>query len=155
MIGGLVISGRIRETFIGDKLREIMAKQNITNVELARMTGLSVTTISRLRNNQNGINGGTLMKISRVLGVPLDVFEEGNTGLAMNTLALKGLEGLPRETADAVINAIGNKRKLEYVIAGIRLSEESNLNPDEIITVVLNYENLVNSIGGKGRGSIK
>lgn len=123
---------------IGDKLTEIMRKQNVSVTELADATGLRINTISRLKNNQNGVSGGSLLKICEVLGVSAAVFEDGNEELMLNTMIVKALSELSEDIVDVIIDALGDKRKLEFMLEGIKIADEFSLTAEECHAILTN-----------------
>jgi transcriptional regulator with XRE-family HTH domain len=56
---------------IGEKLRNLRKKKDLTLDKLAQITGIAKATLSRIENNVVGGNYGTLKKISGALGVSL------------------------------------------------------------------------------------
>jgi len=59
---------------IGDIIRDAREKQNLTQKELAELTGLSQTGISKLELGECGPSVRTLKKITKVLGIQNKVF---------------------------------------------------------------------------------
>jgi transcriptional regulator with XRE-family HTH domain len=63
---------------IGKKIRELRSKMGLTTVTLAKKVGLSQAQVSRLENGLQGFRSHTLLKFSKVLGVPpIYFFVEG------------------------------------------------------------------------------
>lgn len=125
---------------IGDKLTGIMRKQNVSVTELADATGLTINTISRLRNNQNGVSGSSLLKICESLGVSTAVFEDGNEELMLNSMIVKALAELPEDVVNVLTDALGDKKKLEYMLMGIKVAEDFNTSPGMCYIIIKNYE---------------
>src|SRR5699024_7843861 len=59
---------------LGDQIRSIRKKQEITLKELAEKTGLSIGYISQIERNLTDPSLSTLRKISRALDVPTYLF---------------------------------------------------------------------------------
>ena len=59
---------------IGKRIAEARVNQNITQEQLEELSGLSVSTISRIENGKYAQNIETLLKLSEVLHVGLDYF---------------------------------------------------------------------------------
>ncbi len=55
--------------YIGDKLRETRKRALLTQQELAEKSGVGVTTIIRIENNQVEPHGRTIRKLAEALGV--------------------------------------------------------------------------------------
>ena len=140
MVGNTRDSEEGRGKKIGDKLTEIMRKQNVSSTELADATGLRLNTISRLRRNQNGISGSSLLKICKALGVSTAVFEDGNEDLMINTMIVNALAALPEDVVNVLTDALGDKRKLEYILMGIKVAEDFSTPADMCYTIIKNYE---------------
>lgn len=130
----------IKGKIIGEKLIKIMSKQNVTVKELSEATGLTVNTISRIRNNRNGVSGSSLDKISEALGVSTAVFEDGSEELMLNSMIVKALAGLPEDIVGILTDALGDKRKLEYILVGIKIAEDFSTPADMCYIIVKNYE---------------
>ena len=63
---------------IGKKIRELRSKMGLTTVTLAKKVRLSQAQVSRLENGLQGFRSATLLKFSKVLGVPpIYFFVEG------------------------------------------------------------------------------
>lgn len=57
---------------IGEKLKDLRKKKDLTLDKLAEITGIAKATLSRIENNVVGGNYSTLKKISDALGVSLE-----------------------------------------------------------------------------------
>ncbi len=55
---------------IGKKIRALRARMGLTTVTLAKKVRLSQAQVSRLENGLQGFRSATLLKFSKVLGVP-------------------------------------------------------------------------------------
>jgi len=58
------------ESTIGQRIAELRLERDLSQEELARAVGCSVTTISRLENGKNDPLDRTLRRVARALGVP-------------------------------------------------------------------------------------
>ena len=80
---------------IGRKIRELRSKMGLTTVTLAKKVKLSQAQVSRLENGLQGFRSATLLKFSKVLGVPPIYFfvegEETSTLKVAEELADYGL----------------------------------------------------------------
>lgn len=59
------------------KLEVEMAKQGVTVLKLASITGLSVTGISKIKNGLQNARPATIGKIAKALNVPVENLIEG------------------------------------------------------------------------------
>lgn len=64
---------KVDKVFIGDNLRRIRSEQNLSQADVSRLTGLRHGFISELESNKKEPCAGTLVKLSTVLGVSVDV----------------------------------------------------------------------------------
>jgi transcriptional regulator with XRE-family HTH domain len=65
--------------YIGDKLRDIRKRALLTQQELADKSGVGVTTIIRIENNQVEPQGRTIRKLAEALSVePHELVKEGD-----------------------------------------------------------------------------
>ena len=64
---------------IGNKLDELLKKQNVTVTELARRVGVAPTTIySIIQRNNKKVDIDVLLNIADVLGVDADYFRDSD-----------------------------------------------------------------------------
>lgn len=69
-IGGFIVG-------IGNKLDELLKKQNMTVTELARRVGVAPTTIySIIQRNNKKVDIDVLLNIADILGVDVDYFRD-------------------------------------------------------------------------------
>lgn len=62
-------------------LKQIREAIPMTQAELSRLSGISITTISSIENGFSGGATGTLLKLADALGVTVDdVIRENNNG---------------------------------------------------------------------------
>ncbi len=62
---------------IGDKVRGVRKRRMLTQEDLARKSGVGVTTIVRIERNQVEPHGRTIRKLADALGVePSDLLED-------------------------------------------------------------------------------
>jgi transcriptional regulator with XRE-family HTH domain len=64
-------------SLLGDKLREVRQKMNLTMDELARMTGLSKNFIYKIEKGHQDISSGNLLTIAKTLNVSTDYLLTG------------------------------------------------------------------------------
>ena len=55
-----------------NRIKEIMQKQKITQIDLARMTGINQAELSRIINEKKTVTLPTARKISKALGWGID-----------------------------------------------------------------------------------
>ena len=65
---------------IGQRLREIRKEKGITTYQLADMTGLKQSNISRIENGRYSTRIDILEKIADALGYEIDFVEKKNIG---------------------------------------------------------------------------
>lgn len=65
---------------IGQRLKFYREAAGLTQEVFAEMVGLGVKHVSAMERGANGVSVGTLMKASRILGVPVDYFLFGEIG---------------------------------------------------------------------------
>lgn len=70
------------EEFIGGSIRELRLARDITLSQLAEMTGLSVSFISKIERNQASPSIRALFDISRALGVTISWFFRARDGVS-------------------------------------------------------------------------
>jgi len=59
----------LASTIVERKIRETMGLRNITQVQLAEMTGLSIGTVSRIVNGKASPSSGSFLKIVKALNL--------------------------------------------------------------------------------------
>ena len=59
------------EINVGQRLRELRAKQSLSIRSLAELSGLNFNTLSLIENSKTSPSVSTLQQLSRALGVPL------------------------------------------------------------------------------------
>ncbi len=57
---------------LGDRLAELRRENGWTLEKLSKMTGVGVSTLSKVENQQNGASFDTLLKLSRGLGIKFE-----------------------------------------------------------------------------------
>ena len=63
--------------YIGDRLRDMRKRALLTQQELAEKSGVGVTTIIRIENNQVEPHGSTIRKLAEALSVePYELVKE-------------------------------------------------------------------------------
>ena len=62
-------------SFVSQKIKDLRAKANMTQEDLAEKTGLTQSHISRLESGQHSPSAVTLQKLALSLGVPLAVLD--------------------------------------------------------------------------------
>jgi transcriptional regulator with XRE-family HTH domain len=63
--------------YIGERLRDLRKRALMSQRELAKRSGVGVTTIVRIERNQVEPQGATIRKLAEALGVqPRELFED-------------------------------------------------------------------------------
>jgi transcriptional regulator with XRE-family HTH domain len=109
---------------LGNRIQEILVKKGMTQIELADKIGMSVAHVNRIINNRSEPDK-TIAKIAEALDVPIHALYSEDAQIS--ALAVKSIENLPAD----VVQALGDQRKLNYVLLGLDLSE-GELSPEEI-----------------------
>ena len=69
--GAVAANGKSLDRFIGNVIRELRLKDNLTIAEVAAQAGISRGMVSKIENGQVSTSLGTLSKIAQALGVSL------------------------------------------------------------------------------------
>ena len=117
---------------IGNTIREILDKKGMTQEELAQKMSMSLAHVNRIINGKSEPDK-TISKIAEALGVPVHALY--NEDIQITALAIENLNSLPNN----VVKALGDKKKLEYILLGLALSD-SVLSTEEIQLVVKEWE---------------
>ncbi|HZR82578.1 MAG TPA: helix-turn-helix transcriptional regulator [Candidatus Binatia bacterium] len=67
----------------GDRIREVRAKREMTQDELARASGISNGFLSDIENNNRNVSSQALLRIANALGASVDYLLRGETGGAV------------------------------------------------------------------------
>lgn len=111
---------------IGDRIQEILEKKGMTQSDLAQRVDMSLAHINRIINGKSEPDK-TVAKIAEALDVPVHALYSEDTQIS--ALAIKNLEKMPAD----IVKALGDKRKLEYVILGLEISDSDiQFSPEEI-----------------------
>lgn len=111
---------------IGDRIQEILEKKGMTQSDLAQRVDMSLAHINRIINGKSEPDK-TVVKIAEALGVPVHALYSEDAQIS--ALAIKNLEKMPAD----IVKALGDKRKLEYVILGLEISDSDiQFSPEEI-----------------------
>ncbi|NLC72388.1 MAG: helix-turn-helix transcriptional regulator [Ruminococcaceae bacterium] len=114
---------------IGKRIQEILDKKGMTQAELAELTGMSLAHINRIINGKSEPDK-TVAKIAEALDVPVHALYSEDAQIS--ALAIKNLEKLPAD----IVKAIGDRKKLDYIVLGLELSETPDVTPEEIKIIV-------------------
>lgn len=114
---------------IGKRIQEILDKKDMTQAELAELTGMSLAHINRIINGKSQPDK-TVAKIAEALDVPVHALYSEDAQIS--ALAIKNLEKLPAD----IVKAIGDRKKLDYIVLGLELSETPDVTPEEIKIIV-------------------
>jgi transcriptional regulator with XRE-family HTH domain len=111
---------------IGNRIQEILEKKGMTQADLAQRVNMSLAHINRIINGKSEPDK-TVAKIAEALDVPVHALYSEDAQIS--ALAIKNLEKMPAD----IVKALGDKRKLEYVILGLEISDSDvQFSPEEI-----------------------
>lgn len=116
---------------LGEKIKELLDKRGMRQTELARITGISKTTINSIimRNNKS-VDFSAMEKIADALGVPIEYFlESGSAGTKKEPIDTDELPEKERRFAELFISLSPSNRHTLLVIAEALLRDQSG-NPD-------------------------
>jgi transcriptional regulator with XRE-family HTH domain len=114
---------------IGNRIQEILEKKGMTQADLARKVNMSLAHINRIINGKSEPDK-TVAKIAEALDVPVHALYSEDAQIS--ALAIKNLEKLPAD----IVKALGDKRKLDYIVLGLELSDNNEVTPEEIRIIV-------------------
>ena len=114
---------------IGNRIQEILEKKGMTQADLARKVNMSLAHINRIINGKSEPDK-TVAKIAEALDVPVHALYSEDAQIS--ALAIKNLEKLPAD----IVKALGDKRKLDYIVLGLELSDNNDVTPEEIRIIV-------------------
>lgn len=116
---------------LGEKIKELLEKRGMRQTELARITGISKTTINSIimRNNKS-VDFSAMEKIADALGVPIEYFlESGSADTKKEPIDTDELPGKERRFTELFISLFPSNRHTLLVIAEALLRDQSG-NPD-------------------------
>lgn len=116
---------------LGEKINELLQKRGLRQSDLARLTGISKTTINSIimRNNKS-VDFSAMEKISDALGVPIEYFKESSAPKASSEPTdADGLTAKERVFIDMFIHLSPDNQHLLTVIAEALLRDQS-MHPD-------------------------
>lgn len=127
---------------IGEKLRELLDIRGMKQTELARLTGISKTTINSIitRNNKS-VDFSAIEKISDALDVPIEYFMEKATKKGIQIAELSTRPPVSSEEADFInsYRALDNYgRKAVRAVLSIellRMNDTDRTQPRQVITL--------------------
>jgi transcriptional regulator with XRE-family HTH domain len=126
------IMGLRKNTFggadmLGEKIKELLEKRGMRQTELARITGISKTTINSIimRNNKS-VDFSAMEKIADALGVPIEYFlESGSADTKKEPIDTDELPEKERRFAELFISLSPSNRHTLLVIAEALLRDQS------------------------------
>ena len=116
---------------LGEKIKELLEKRGMRQTELARITGISKTTINSIimRNNKS-VDFSAMEKIADALGVPIEYFlESGNVDAKKELTDTDELPEKERRYAELFTALSPENRHTLLVIAEALLRDQSR-DPD-------------------------
>lgn len=114
---------------IGNRIQDILEKKGMTQADLAQRVNMSLAHINRIINGKSEPDK-TVAKIAEALDVPVHALYSEDAQIS--ALAIKNLEKLPAD----IVKALGDKRKLDYIVLGLELSDNNDVAPEEIRIIV-------------------
>jgi transcriptional regulator with XRE-family HTH domain len=114
---------------IGNRIKDILEKKGMTQVDLAQKVNMSLAHINRIINGKSEPDK-TVAKIAEALDVPVHALYSEDAQIS--ALAIKNLEKLPVD----IVKALGDKRKLDYIVLGLELSDNQDVPLEEIKIIV-------------------
>lgn len=127
---------------IGDRIREIMRKKDITQIQLAAMIGMSEGHLSRILQGRTKPGIDKVEKIADALEVPMAALYDED--VAISVLAGDILDSLPKELKDA----LGDVQGREWLLLGLRLKDKE-LSKDEIELILSSYAQAKSALRNK------
>ena len=112
---------------LGEKINELLQMRGLRQSDLARMTGISKTTINSIimRNNKS-VDFSAMEKISDALGVPIEYFKESaNNEKKKEPIDADGLNGKEKRFVDAFTALSCENQHTLIVIAEALLRDQS------------------------------
>ncbi len=120
---------------MGQKIQEVIDKNGMTQGDVADITGLSLGQINRICKGKSSPTASSLRKIASALNVPVTAFFDEY--IEINSTATKLINEMPED----IVKAMGDKKKMEYLIVGLNLSD-GELSPEEIKMIIEKQEEL-------------
>lgn len=119
---------------LGEKIKELLELRGMRQSDLARITGISKTTINSIimRNNKS-VDFSAMEKIADALGVPIEYFKEsGSTDTKNEPTDADGLTEKEKRFVDTFTALSHENRHTLLVIAEALLRDQaSNPDPEE------------------------
>lgn len=112
---------------LGEKINELLKIRGLRQTDLARMTGISKTTINSIimRNNKS-VDFSAMEKISDALGVPIEYFKEsGNVAIKEEPTVIDELTEKERRFIEVFTALTPQNRHTFLVIAEALLKDQS------------------------------
>lgn len=112
---------------LGEKINELLKIRGLRQTDLARMTGISKTTINSIimRNNKS-VDFSAMEKISDALGVPIEYFKEsGNVAIKEEPTIIDELTEKERRFIEVFTALTPQNRHTFLVIAEALLKDQS------------------------------
>ena len=113
---------------LGEKINELLKMRGMRQSDLARITGISKTTINSIimRNNKS-VDFSAMEKISDALGVPIEYFKEsGPEGIKTEPTVSDGLTDKERRFASVFLSLTPENRRILLVLAEALLRDQAD-----------------------------
>lgn len=112
---------------LGEKIKELLEMRGMRQSDLARITGISKTTINSIimRNNKS-VDFSAMEKIADALGVPIEYFKESGSADTKNEpIGVDGLTEKEKRFVKAFTSLSPANRHVLLVIAEALLRDQS------------------------------
>lgn len=113
---------------LGEKIKELLKLRGMRQSDLARITGISKTTINSIimRNNKS-VDFSAMEKISDALGVPIEYFKESTPeDTKIEPTVSDGLTDKERRFSSAFLALTPENRRIVLVIAEALLQDQAD-----------------------------
>lgn len=121
-----------KEVGIGERIRNIMRKKGVTQIQLANMIGMSEGHLSRIIQGRTTPGMDKIERIADALGVPITAFWDEDR--AIKVLANDIIASLPKDFLDA----LGDVREREWLLLGLSMRDKE-LTRGEIELILTTY----------------
>jgi transcriptional regulator with XRE-family HTH domain len=120
------------ETGIGERIKNIMRKKGVTQIQLAAMIGMSEGHMSRILQGRTVPMMDKIERIAEALDIPMAALWDEDK--AITVLASDVMASLPKEFLDA----LGDVRGREWLLLGLSMRDKE-LTKEEIELILTTY----------------
>ena len=110
---------------LGESIKQLRLKNNLTQVELGKMTGFKQNTISQHEKGKRDIDEEDILKYCRALGIsPQDLFDMSSNKRTSKELSI-------------IYNKLDSKRQTKvYEFASRQLDEQNGIQEEKVVYLV-------------------